>query len=263
MLGLAEYSVLSQELYRLGSDAEKKIGDQLLPDTTKTEAIDIAKEAAFEYYDNYEQLLQAGLVEIADNATAYYGDKTGIEMPKDFSAGIVVKAYEEDYFGATLAKRLLVNRRRLERNITRTAQVGTDALKGLITDPIPFGSQHNIDKRVLLASAVKIEQDVVKEFVDKHEEDPLIRWTLSSFHAVPDICDDLANSVDKGVVAYMKANNIDEDPKGLYTADSLPHPPHPNCQCEYHLVTQKSQSISPVKRTVRTIKNLLERFRGK
>lgn len=263
MLALAEYSVLSQELLRLARQAESKIDESIDSDMFKASAIKITKEIALAYYDDYQALLESGLLEIAENAVSFYEQKSDVQLKKGFVKDVVNKAYEERYFGAALAQRIIVNRKRLERNITKSSQVSVNALKGVLTNPVPFGAQYNIDKRVLLATAVKIEQDVAKEFAES-EEHSLIRWRLSPMHAKPDVCDELATNVDKSVVSYLEKHKIKENPKGLYFANSLPHPPHPNCQCEYSLVTGRTKSTSGrVKRTVRTIRRLLERFKGK
>lgn len=263
MLGLAEYVVISQEILRLGQEAEANVANQLTPGMTKQKAISITKDEMLAYYDNYQTALENGLEEIANNAVGYYSDQAEVDVPEGLANKLVKSAYGEKYYGATLLQRLVVNKKRLERNITRSAQVSQEALTKVITDPIPFGSQYHVDKRVLLATAAKLEQDTAKEFARK-EQHPLINWKTSSFHAKPDVCDDLANAVDKTVVSYIKSNKLDIDPRGVYFQDKLPLPPHPNCQCEYGLVREaKSTSKGAVKRTVSTIRNLLRRFKGK
>lgn len=263
MLGLVEYNVISQEILGLAEAAQNNVASKLDPDMTKQQSIKIAKKEMFSYYDDYQTSLKDGLNDIATNAIEHYAGQTTTDVPKGLAEKVVGQIYEERYFGASLITRLAVNRKRLERTVTQSAQVSQAALSGVLTESVPFGAHYGIDKRVLLASSERAEQLTAQYFASQ-EEHPFLRWNVSDRHKGPDTCDDLANNIDKLVVAYLKEHNLDIDPKGLYFQDQIPHPPHPNCQCEFGLVSSdKDVSKNIVKRTTGAISKLLRRFRSK
>lgn len=265
MLGLAEYVSASAELLQIAKNTETKTAKRLVDVKNKQTAIAITRKLSNEYQEEYEQLLARTLADVSDNAVGYYGKK--LNVPESKYSGVAKRItalqYEDEYFGLTLARRLLINKRRLQRNITASAQIGIDKLQDVYTKAYPFGAQVNTDRRLMLSYAVRIENEVAKEMA-KRADIPLIRWTLARRHRQTDICDDLANNVDKAVVAYLQEHKIKENPKGLYFADQLPQPPHPNCQCEFGMVSRdKSLRPGPVKRAAQKIKQLIKRLRGK
>lgn len=267
MLGLAEYTVLAAELKQLGIRAQTDLSELLDPGMSRDKVTKLAVSHAATYYKDYKSLLKSGLNEIGLNALSYYSDQIGSEIgdPEKFVSDIVDRNYRTKYYGNTLSKKLDMNFLRFTRNINRSALWGKEyqGLHQLFVHSVPYGSQYNIDKRILLAMAVKVEQDVAKA-VAKKEDLRLIRWTLSHAHAVPDICDDLSTNVDKGVVNYIEENNLQLNPKGVYFIEELPPPPHPNCRCEYLLVTGKERDRdTKVKRAFNKVKSLLSRLRNK
>lgn len=263
MLGLAEYVAMSAELLKVAKGHQADITRKLDPEMAKMEAIKMARIHAGAYQDDFETLLKGSLTEVGENAAVYYEGKTGIELANraSFVKKLVETNWKERYYGATIAQRLLLNRNRLDRVTRQTASWGKDykGLTQLLVDPVPYGSQFNIDKRLLLAQSVKIEQDTAKAFADGK----LIRWSLSPRHKQECLCDDYARAIDKEVVNFIEQNSLKIDPKGLYTPSSLPRPPHPNCQCEFGIVTGESETRGPVKRAIDKVRSLIKRIRGK
>lgn len=260
MLNLAEYIAASAALYELARKSEKKIAARIQDSTTKQQAIKIANEEALSYYDDdYTGLLQNTVNTTAQNSANYYQNQLSIPFNSTDVAAEVLAKQTERYFGLTLAERLIVNRRKLRRQIVQTAQVGKNKLPGVLTQPVPFGAHANTDKRLMLGMMVKAEQDTAK-IVAQKTNIRFIRWVTSARHTQTDDCDTRANYVDEDVQNYLAAKSLDIDPTGLYFADELPLPPHPNCQCEYHLVTDDGEetSTAPKKRSTAFIKQFLQ-----
>lgn len=265
MLSLAEYLALSSDLQQLGRQIEDET-ERRIEGLNKREAIAVARALAQEYQDGYRRILTQGLEEASRNAAMYYNKQIGSDLDVDDVVDTISKLqWRERFFGLTLPQRLAVNQRRLTRSITQSAQVDVRHLTNVYTETFPFGAHHNIDKRVLLGSIVKVEQDTAKHFAKK-EGVPLIRWTLSHRHSMPDVCDDLASAINKDVTEYLNEQGlVSVDPRGLFFADKLPHPPHPNCQCEYMLVTEKGEEAKKgtLRRTLRKVISLLRKIRRK
>lgn len=260
MLGLAEYVAVSASLKDLAQSIEQKTTVQLSDVQNKQTAIAITRQLADEYQDEYEKLLYDGLLEVADTTATYHTKRLGSSLnPVEIAKKVLGLQLGEDYFGLSLAKRLFINHRRLVRNINNSAQVGIDKLSDVYTKTVPFGSQYNIDRRVLLGYMVKVEQEVAKE-IARQEGRALIRWTLSHRHRQTDICDDIATNIDPKVVEYLRENNIDADPRGLYFVDDLPNPPHPNCQCEHHIFAPDVGKPTRIRRTAQKLRNIVRRL---
>lgn len=271
MLGLAEYITLKRELQRLGREYDDKIADAIRGEP-KQSAIGITQGLAQQYRRRFRLLLDQGLREVGDTAVRHYAKELGSTYTdneiKALVDVIVKQQYMRKYYGATLNARLAVGDKRLQRVVVQTGQiVDKDGfphkLPGLFTESVPFGAQINVDARLLLGTAVKIEQDVAKEMASKAQM-PFIRWVLSGRHSTPDACDWYANNTDDHVVAYLQQHNIDQDTRGLFFAEELPSPPHPNCRCEYELVSSTSVAkTGPVKRAINKLRNLVRRLRAR
>lgn len=266
MLGLAEYTVLSTDLWQQALISQQKINTALAANLTKQQAIKVTQQFAKEYVQAYRGILDSGLQEIAGNAIDYYQAQLGFEVanPEQVVSALLKDSYKSRYYGVTLERRLAINEQRLMRNIGKAALWGAEyeGLKRLLTHPVPYGAQFNFDKRILLAQSVKIEQDVAKVMGDQANI-VLVKWNVSALHPKPDICDEYATYQSKSVVKYIEDNRLDINPKGVYFLNELPPPPHPNCMCEYGLVQGKRVTGGPVKRTISKIRNLLQRFRSK
>lgn len=264
MLGLAEYRALAADLAALGRQVEQNTMDSISPDIPRAAAIKIAREAAEEYVEQYQELLERGMLEVGMNAAQYYSGKTGSSIDLDnLVTEVVSSQWEETYYGATLLGRLRVHKRQLQRRIAQSAMLSTEHLGNVYTKTFPYGSQIATDQRLMLSMLVKVEQDVAKEFA-KQSDIPLIRWTLSRLHKIPCDCETLASAVNPAVVEYLKEHNLNIDPKGLYFADNYPQSPHPNCQCEHMLVTSRGeQTRGAAQRTFKRVINLLRRLRKK
>lgn len=263
MLGLAEYIVLSKELHRLGQQLETEIAARI-EGLGKRDAQKVAKEYVPQYMQRYRTLLRGGLFEIATNAIEYHDSAldTGVDRVALANA-IVDRQFQEKYYGASLESRLRLSEIALNRRIIRSAQVGPEHVAGVFTKAFPFGAQISIDKRLMLSTSAKIENDVARVLAEKADI-PFIRWTLSHRHKVKDDCDTLAEHVNRDIVMYLEEHNLKLDPKGLYFRDKLPLPPHPNCQCEYVLVSHRGRiQTGPVNRALRAVRKLIKRLRGK
>lgn len=268
MLGLAEYSLGARDLLEAAIKAETGMKSEM-PFANRQEAIRVAQFYSDIYNErDLKNIFNNTFEDIAENAFAYYEDELGLDVNDwtNEAKAVVAKQYNEKYYGATLSERLRVNARRLGRNIVRSAAVGAayEAVVDVLTKPFPFGAQNSVDKRLLQATAMKIEQDVAK-IVAERAGQRLIRWRLSSYHKMPDICDDLASNIDKNVVLYMEDNGIDADPRGVYFIEDLPLLPHPNCMCEFGYVVPPRRESSPagniVKKSVTAIGKIIQKLR--
>lgn len=264
MLGLPEYLAASAEVQQLGKKYDSLIGEALEGVENKAEAIRIAKAFIPRYRREYERVLKQSLYDVAWNAAEHYKNELGLERDSAALAKrLVVDHFTEKYYGASLQQRLAVREKQLTRTVTQTAQVNIQSLSGLFTEKIPFGAQSFVDRRILQGAAVKIEQNAAREAA-KDAEAPLIRWTLSPRHAIACDCEELASAVSDEVVTYLKANSLTLDPKGLYLAANLPNPPHPNCQCEYGIVTaEREHKPTNVQRVLKRVRSIIRRIRGK
>lgn len=256
MLGLAEYIAQSAQLDALGQQYDEMIAKIDRKLTTQE-----IKQITKAYILEYRQLLLDSLREVAANAMGHYGKELGVEFHADYPDLIVNDVFAAQYYGASLNQRLAVQARQVERRLTQANLMGVAAQT--FTSHIAGGSQTLADRRLLLGMLSKIENEAAKKAADEADV-KLIRWTLSHRHAKPDPCDDLATSVDNRVVSYLKEHNFNEDPKGLYFAEELPDPPHPNCQCEYSLtIPNVRRTETLVQRTANKIRSILRRIRGR
>lgn len=263
MLGLAEYIVLKGEFLQLGKDIEAQVASKIAG-KDKTDALEQTYSIGRTYIRKRDEMIKSGLLEIARNALNHYGEQVSPDEPlEQFAESIVNAHYKDDYYGANLQQRLAVSNKQLTRRMINTANLDHNLLDQTFTQTYPHGAQVPVDQRIFLGYAAKTENDIA-QFVAKKVDIPFIRWTLSHRHKQEDACDDLATAVDKNVVAYIDENQLTIDPKGLYFANQLPRPPHPNCQCEYGLTsTSGTQTRNKVKRTVQKVKSLLRRLRRK
>lgn len=270
MLSLAEFRALDAELRTTASKIEEKVRNAIQASQGSDR---LAKAEAYyrtEYVAERNRIIYNGLLEAAINAARHHADSLGLDLSNQeiegFAKEIVDRQYKRQYYGATLAARLKISDKQLGRRIVRTYFTGMEKgekLDTVLTKSVPFGAQIHVDRRILLGQIQKVENDIAKEIADKYKI-PFIRWTLSHRHTVQDVCDDLANYVDPQVVAQIETLNLDIDPKGLYFAKDLPQPPHPNCQCEFVLVTREgARTASVVKRAARRVRRLLRRLRRK
>lgn len=269
MISLPEVTAISAQIAQLGAEKDNGMASQL-DNLSKQQAINTAKDMAEDYQDSLQDIVTDGLDEVGDTASDYYAKATGVTVPEGELNKFIKKAYSEKYYGLTLGARLTVNKVRLKNNITKTGQVLNKEdtpihLAGVYTKSYPYGAQVNIDQRVVQATAQKLEQDIAKLYSEKANYE-LIRWALSGRHSRSCVCEDLANSVDRDVEEYLKENDLDEDPRGLYFRNKLPRPPHPFCQCEFELVGRggtKASNKRGFKRSTQKIRQLVQRIRGK
>lgn len=266
MLGRAELLSYAAELYRIGQTYDQQIADQIADVRDRRIAIERVSKLVQPYWGEYRGLLDRALMDIARNAVRHYVQTYNIsDIDIDATArAIVNNQYTTRYYGATLNQRLAVAERRLQRQIVQTASVGRDPsnLAGLFTKSFPFGAEVSFDKRLLQGTAVKIEQDVAKTLAREAQAN-LVRWKLAPTHRITCQCDQLAGAVNRDVVEWLRGQDIDVNPRGLYFVEELPPPPHPNCQCEFDFVTRREQTVAgPVRRAVTTIRNILNRLRG-
>lgn len=262
MLSLAEYKAQSAELHQLGLRYENEITDAV-KNTTKLQALKATNKILKSYQSDYEKLLERSLLETADNASSYYAAKLGIDLPEKFNEKLVKKQYTQRYFGLTLGVRLAFNFRKLQQKAQKSAAVKPEHLGNLFTSSFPFGAHYNVDRRLLQAQSVKLEQDIAKEIatIDGLQ---LLRWKLSPYHTGNDICDELAGNIDKSVVNYLERNKLGLDPKGLYFVDKLPNLPHPNCQCEFGMVkSARDIPTSRANRVLSKVQSIIARIRSR
>lgn len=271
MLGLAEFRALSQEVQALGWAADLNIRRHIDKKTSKQQAIEQTNEIADQWEEDYGIILSDGTKKVMENAADYYNNQLGLGI--DLNTAITdIQAIQQtqQFYGATVKRRQLMNMMRLRRQISQTAAVDPMLLGGLFSDPVPFGAHTNVAKRLLLGTAVQAEHNTAKYFAEKGDV-PFIRWTLSHQHKKEDECDERANYVDRDVVDYIAEHHLDLDPHGLYFRADLPLPPHPNCQCEYHMVTEKGKDISEgtehpsgrLNKAFHAVRKALQRIRGK
>lgn len=260
MLGLAEYVTASKEVERYGREIESTVKKLVESNTPKDKIVSYAHAAAASYQTQFEELIDDTMREVASNAVKHYAEQLGVEASDDLIESVVRRQYKEKYYGATLTKRLGYNFRLLEKRIDLAGQIDPKHLSTTYSSYPMFGSQTVTDTRLLLGTLAKIENDVAREMAEKTEV-PFLRWTLSHKHKQTDICDDLANNVDKAIVTYLQNRNLRVSPKGLYFAKELPQPPHPNCQCEYGMV-RATQEFEPgrLERAVNRVRKLLRRL---
>lgn len=265
MLGLAELRAAQADLQSVGTKYDGLIADFITEDTTKVEGLTFVRSLIPDYQTEYQLVLTRMMKEVAENAIKYYEQALNIEDldVEGLAEEIAERQFKEKYYGASLDQRLRVNERVLTRRAAMTAQAGVPKLAGVFTNPVPNGAQVNIDKRVLIGTAAKIENDVAKELAGRGSI-RLIKWTLSGRHSITCQCDDLAAAINRDVVLYLESRDSKMNPKGLYFAENLPLPPHPNCQCEYGMVSNdKVQRPSRSQRTVKKVLSLLKRIRRK
>lgn len=264
MLSYPEYAAAQAQLNALGLSYDKQIAEAIAGVTDKHQAIAITRSLIPPYLQEYEGLLNDHLTRIAFNTLEYYKQELNLSYDSSVLADIVVEnQYSSPYYGRTLDERLAISKRRLERIVVQTAQINPQRLAGLFTETVPFGAQINIDKRLFQGTAVKIEQDVAKE-VARQADIPLIKWTLSTAHKLTCACEDLATQSPKSTVKYLEEHNLKVSPKGLYLRDEVPLPPHPNCQCEYGMVTgYKQKAPGVVTRSLQRILNIVKSLRAR
>lgn len=244
MLGLAEYRAAAAQVERLGQQYDQQLAEALRDIKNKQEAIKIARQIVAPYQAEYEGLLRRTLHQIAFNASSKYIDDLGLSTDaSELATALVDKQYTSKYYGYTLDQRLNVVNKRLNRAITQRGNVAVDRIPGVFSSGLP-GSQMHIDRRLLQGTTVKVERDTA--FAVAEDADiPLIRWRLSPRHTKACACEEYAK-------------------KGLFKREELPDPPHPNCQCEFELVTAtKSTRPGPIKRVLRAVRNLIQQLRGK
>lgn len=263
MLSLAEYVAYSKQVEQLGISTESKIADQLKGGVTDTEARALAKGYGADYWAEYTKLFDEAMEEVADNALSHYAEQLGVDVPDGLKDKIIQKQFSDKYYGATLEKRLVYNLTLLQKRIDLAGRIDAKHLTTTYSQYPMFGSQTVTDKRLLLGTMVKIENDAAKEMAGQGDI-PFLRWTLSHRHAQTDICDDLASNIDKSVVAWISEKGLKIDPKGLYFAKDLPEPPHPNCQCEFGMVREREE-LKPgrLERAVDKVKRLLRKISGR
>lgn len=255
MISEPEYNATVADIKQLGAVYDQLMQDDL-PDLDKNDAIKAAKVLATGYYKDVDDTIQSGLFEVAANAAdAYELD----ELPES----LVKAALAERYFGLSYKTRMIANYVRLKRKIDKTAAVGTGHLGGIYTQPFPNGAQVNTDATTFRGYVIKVEQDVAKKAADAHDF-PLVKWTLAENHAKTCMCDELASMVNKEVVEYLKENQLDIDPKGLFFVKDLPRPPHPNCRCNFELAGKGGSPRKGVaQRSADRVRNLIRRIRAK
>lgn len=264
MITLPEYAAVSGQIMALGKQADELVASSI-DSLTTAQAIDFTKNVAKSYQSDLEDIVNDGLMEAADAVFDEYEHKTGQALSRKAIKTLVATSAAEKFYGATLNQRYKTNYKRLQHNIERSAAVKKEHLSKVFTEPYPFGAQTNIDKRVLQAQMIKLEQDIAL-YHAKELDLPLIRWTLAGKHGQPDICDDLAAAVSHSVVEFLSENELDINPKGLYFREDLPRPPHPNCQCEYALVSFKGKEPerrSGVRRSIAKLRSLIKRISSK
>lgn len=266
MLGLSEYTIAKAELWQLILRTQEDLTSNLEGKLTKTQAIRAAEEAANLYYNEYQKVLKQGLAQVASNAINEYQQQVGVTLDDadEVVKNLVDANFGQKYFNESLKKRLEVNKTSMLNRIEKAAVWGSEyaGLKRFFAEPTPYGSQYNRDNRVLLAQSAKIEQDAARYMAD-YAGAELIKWSLSHLHPKPDICDDLALAVDPEVVRYAEENKLDLDPRGVYFVKDLPYPPHPNCMCEYSIVTGEGKSKRARRKTSKALSNALKALRKK
>lgn len=255
MLSLAEYIAAKSELTALVTKIEKDFVAQF-PEQPSADAAKYAASLASKYKTDFWALLGKSMGEVAQNAYDHYQKKTGILLDPDIVDKIIEAQFEDEYYGATLAQRLAYNEQLLHRRLSQSA--AAKQLHTVYTGP-QFGSQLATDQRLLLGTLVKVEQDVAREYAGETDH-KLIQWALSHKHAKPDACDDLATNIDRRVVEYIQEHDLKIDPKGVYFVDDLPVPPHPNCQCEYGIVTDRIHKPGVIERTIHNAAKILRRI---
>lgn len=259
MLSEAEYQVHASDIDTLGQNYDQQIGDAIPDDMYKGPAIQAAKSFSFPYQKDLKQILDNALYQIAQNAVVHYQSQISTPLPESLAKDLVKDQYRKKYYGGTLASRIVMMRLRLNRVVHQTAQVGIGHLSGLHSNPIPFGAQSNISKRLLQGSAIKVEQDTARKVADLADY-PLIRWTLAKNHTHYCECETLASRVDKDVIKYLTEHELDIEPEGLYLKDDLPLPPHPNCRCEWSLVKSDHEAVpSEGRRPVEKFRSLVRK----
>lgn len=259
MLSLAEYQGYVNDITILGQNTDQQIADNIDPEAPKADAIQQAKSVISKYQQDFKRVMDQAMFDIASNTVQHYASQVKTELPEELAMEIVRDQYRRRYYGATLAQRLVLMRLRLNRVATQTAQVGVPHLGGLFSQPIPFGAQTNVSKRLLQGTAIKIEQDAARKIAEKADY-PLIRWTLSKHHVQTCQCEALASVVNKNVVNYLNEHNIDADAEGLFFRDELPDPPHPNCQCEFDLVGEDEAVPSAGRRPIARFRRLIRKL---
>lgn len=261
MLGLAEYIAARTDLRRYANWAEDQVTKLMPENPTSDQAAAIGLQVARQYRNVQRATLATAMQDVTRNALEHYQKRTGIVIHDELINDKIMQAqYDDRYYGATLTQRLRYNDQLLARRINKAADLDPKFVSDVWTKSVPHGSQYSTDRMLLLSTVAKIEQDVAREYAARTEH-KLVRWSLSHRHRQTDICDDLANGVDRAVVAYLNEHNLQHSPKGLYFVDDLPVPPHPNCQCEYGII-RGSEYIKPgqVDRALDRVRRLLRKL---
>lgn len=261
MLGLAEYRAASADLLQQAQRTEQDIQAKISNDASASQAKSIAWSEMRKYANYNRQVLDQAMKDVAHNAVQHYANLLGVEADPELEDQLAQKQYTDKYYGLSLNQRLLYNERRLQGRITKSVYVNPKHAGDVLTKSFPFGAHYSVDKRTLLGTLVKVENDAARAMAVKANV-PLIRWTMSHQHSQPDECDTLAGNIDKRVVDYLSQNDLDIDPAGVYFVEDLPHPPHPNCQCEYAMVTsQGEEHKGTIQRAFNTVLSVLRRLR--
>lgn len=270
MISQAEYLANSMALQDLGTNHKEQLQQELVGVKNLDDSIKVTQKRADLYHRDYEDLLASALADTGNTTADHYNRILNLGLSDDEKqevvAAAILKQPHEPYYGANLNQRLAHSRMENQRRIRASARVGATLatrqinLTRIFVDPYPFGSQVSHDQRIMLGQCVKLEHDIALVMASKGGID-IVRWTLSHRHKQKDICDEYAEAIDPGVVAYLTTREIRIDPHGCYFAASVPDPPHPNCQCTLEMLRDGHFVPNLVDRAVEKLRELLDSLR--
>lgn len=269
MITKPEYVAGSQQVLKVAQEQEAALEAALKGTSTINDSIKQARLQAEIYHRIVESTIHSTLLDVGETAVQHYSKVLDLPLTEAEQSEIVSKLvgdqYEKTYYNATLEQRLSNSRYMNNLRIKRSAYVGKTLstrqtnLARIFRHPYPFGAQVHLDNRILLGQSVKLEHDIAT-FLCELAEVEFIKWTLSSTHPKPDICDDYASYLDKRVSRALKDRDIWVDPKGIYFRDEVPTIPHPNCQCSLIPLNKGQLTPTTAERLKEKLRDLLEKL---
>jgi hypothetical protein len=238
MISKAEHAIAQRRLQNLAEDTTTGLKADLDLLSSPSKALNLATKHIETYHAAQENLILRELRSIGDTAAAHYNSVLKLGLSDKELASLVEGCIEDQlsnpYHGVNLQQRFhrtkILSLSRLKKASITGA--GTETRKTNmarhLTSTYPYGAQVNIDKRTLLAQSVYLEHEIGKKLAEKADARYVV-WLLSEQHSTPDICDTLANAVNKDIEARFAGLSI--SPRGVYLLKDVPNLPHPNCRC--------------------------------
>lgn len=265
MISKGEHAAAHVDLSELANQYSVKTEEALKGLDTDLASLRAAKNLADEYHAKAKNLTLESLHTIGLNTASHYNKV--LELHKDpaeldeLVKNLISQQMSEPYHGANLADRLKMNRVQGMVRLTKSSKTGADIItrhRNLVryfAQPYPHGAQVSYDTRILTGQAVLLEHQIAKSLGVEASKDFVV-WTLSGKHSKRDLCDELAEAVDKSVEKALQAADINIPSDGVYFLNQVPNPPHPNCQCTLRFIAGGKVDTSTPTRPLATLRKL-------